>query len=37
MKVHSYAKGYQKEKNFIELVTYNNSANNSKFYVKKKK
>ena len=32
-KVYNYAKGYQKENNFIELATYNNSTNNFRFYV----
>ena len=36
-KVYSYAKGYQKENNFIELATYNISTNNFRFYVLKKR
>ena len=35
--VYSYAKGYQKENNFIELATYYNSTNNFSFSALKKK
>ena len=37
IKVNSYAEGYQKENNFIELATYNNSTNNLDFMFKKRK